>query len=68
MEAGAATRWGRGDGESARASRVPAVALPAHCRVLRGRPGSPPALTWGGSSSGSSAPFRIFLPALPLRL
>lgn len=31
-EAGAGTRWGRGDGESPRASRVPAAALSVHGR------------------------------------
>ena len=40
-EAGAGTRCGRGDGESARASRVPAAALPAHGGGQRGPPGSP---------------------------
>lgn len=46
-EAGAGTRWGRRDGESAWASRVPAAALPVHGSGQRGPPGSPPALTWG---------------------
>lgn len=66
-EAGAGTRCGRGDGDSARASRVPAAALSAHGGGQRGPPGSP--LTYlGGSSSESCAPLRIFLPALPRRL
>lgn len=66
-EAGAETLWGRGDRESARASRVPAAALPVHGTGQRGPPGSL-LHSPGGSSSESCALLRIFLPALPQRL
>lgn len=67
MEAGAGTRWGQGDGESARASRCPpplSRRTAGDCADGWGLPLHSP----GGSSSGSSIPLRIFLPSLPLRL
>lgn len=70
-------RWGgwrggenRGGGRDAglgkrrwRGTAVPATARPRRCPL-----GSPSCTHLGASSSGSRAPFRIFLPALPLRL